>query len=154
MMKFNMRSISQYQYDKVDCGEKFIGWCIKGVFFIVTFSFSAVLRPYYFVGRHSEWGSQCACVDGNIALIAEIYGAALISVLLAPCAYKCGLMCLDDDDDDEDKENWVTKIIGCGLMLYSVYCAFIVIAAPFLFIVFRILEYVQSAEDFFTSDDF
>ena len=153
MIKFGMRSVSQYEYGKIDFGERFIGWCIKGIFFIITFSFSAVLRPYYFIGHHSESGTKCACVNENIALIAEIYGAALISIVLAPCAYKLGIHCLNADDDQEE-ENWVTKVIGCGLMIYAFYCGFIVVASPFLFIAFRIMEYAASAQDWFTSDDF
>ena len=153
MIKFEIRSVSQDQYEKVDCGQRFLGWCIKFLFFVITFSFSAVLRPYYFVGHHSKFGTKCACVDGDIALIAEVYGAALISIILAPCAYRCGVHCLSDDDS-EDKCNWLAKLIGCALLFYAAYCAFIAIASPFMFIAFRAMEYYETAQDMFTSEDF
>jgi len=152
MMKLQLRSVAQYNYEKIDCGERFIAWCVKALFFVVTFSFSAVLRPYYFVGHHSESDLKCACVDGDVGLIAEIYGAALVSILLAPCAYKCGVAFVADDEDEN--KSWLTMVIGCMLFLYAGYCAFIVIAAPFLFIAFRVMEYVSSAQHVFTADDF
>eukprot|EP01083_Nonionella_stella_P213008 768645_1 len=158
LIKFQIKSVSQYEdgADK-DCGEKCMGYCIKGIFFIITFSFSAVLRPYYAVGHHSMQGSKCACVGENVALISEIYGAALLSILFGPFAFICGGKCVEAVEDEDEDKNWcvlVVRLCGCLLMLYALYCAFIVVAAPFLFIAFRIMEYIESAEDFFTSDDF
>ena len=83
LAKFNIRFDRQYITEKISFGERFGQWVIKGIFFILTFSFSAVLRPYYYIGKHSnQYIDSCACVDGDIGLIAEIYGAALISILL------------------------------------------------------------------------